>query len=87
MSQEELAKAIGSTHQVIGYLERGRTQLSAKWLRKLAPALKTTPGLMLDHDPNDLSEDMIELWTGATDDQRRQLTEIGKTILRTANGR
>src|SRR3546814_5563962 len=40
MSQPELADAIGTSHQVIGYLERGRTQLSAKWLRKLAPALK-----------------------------------------------
>ena len=39
MSQVELAERVGTSHQVIGYLERGRTELSAKWLLKLADAL------------------------------------------------
>ncbi len=83
LSQVELAEAIGTTHQVIGYIERGRTQLSAKWLRKLAPALKTTPGLLLEHDPNELTDDLIDLWTGANTSQKRQITEIARTITRT----
>lgn len=83
MSQPELAEAIGTSHQVIGYLERGRTQLSAKWLRKLAPALKTTPGLLLDHDPHTLDNDLIEIWTAASEPQRRQITDIAETLTRT----
>jgi transcriptional regulator with XRE-family HTH domain len=83
LSQEELAAAVETSHQVIGYLERGRTQLSAKWLRKLAPALDTTPGMLLDHDPNDLSADLIEMWVHASKGQRRQISDIAKTITRT----
>lgn len=83
LSQEELAERAGTSHQVIGYLERGRTQLSAKWLRKLAPCLDTTSGLLLDHDPNDLSTDMIDTWTKATKRQKRQISDIAKTILAT----
>lgn len=83
MSQPELAEAIGTSHQVIGYLERGRTQLSAKWLRKLAPALKTTPGLLLDHDPNDLDSDLIDMWAGASAGQQRQITDVASALLKT----
>lgn len=83
LSQVELAEAAGTTHQVIGYLERGRTQLSAKWLRKLAPILGTTPGMLLDHDPHELSGDVIEMWAHASDRQRRQITDIALTITRT----
>lgn len=86
MSQPELADAIGTSHQVIGYLERGRTQLSAKWLRKLAPALKTTPGMLLDHDPRDLDRDLLEIWTDATDTERRQITDIAETLTRKIKG-
>jgi transcriptional regulator with XRE-family HTH domain len=82
MSQPELAEAIGTSHQVIGYLERGRTQLSAKWLRRLAPALKATPGLLLDHDPRTLDADLIEIWTAADEKQRRQITDIADTLTR-----
>lgn len=82
MSQPELADAIGTSHQVIGYLERGRTQLSAKWLRKLAPALKTTPGMLLDHDPNELTADIIDIWSRADLRQRRQISDIAQTLVR-----
>lgn len=83
MSQVELAEAIGTSHQIIGYLERGRTQLSAKWLRKLAPALRTTPGMLLDHDPHDLDTDLIEIWANADERQQRQITDIATTLTRT----
>lgn len=83
LSQVELAERAGTTHQVIGYLERGRTQLSAKWLRKLAPALDTTPGMLLDHDPHELSADVIDIWTHATERERRQIADIARTLVRT----
>lgn len=80
MSQPELAERAGTSHQVIGYLERGRTQLSAKWLRVLAPCLGTTPGMLLDHDPNDLDTDLMETWANLDQGQRRQFASIAKTF-------
>jgi transcriptional regulator with XRE-family HTH domain len=83
LSQAELAEKAGTSHQVIGYLERGRTQLSAKWLRKLAPILETTPGMLLDHDPTELDSDVVDMWTHATARERRQIADIARTITRT----
>ena len=83
ISQQRLAEMAGTSFQVIGYLERGRTQLSAKWLRRLAQPLQITPGLLLDHDPNDLDADLIDTWTKANPREKRQISDIAKTIVRT----
>lgn len=80
LSQQELADKANTSHQVIGYLERGRTQLSAKWLRLLAPLLDTTPGMLLDHNPSDLDADVIDMWSRAPLRQKRQIAEIAKTL-------
>lgn len=85
LSQPELAEKAGTSHQVIGYLERGRTQLSAKWLRKLAPILDTTPGMLLDHDPHSLDNDIIDIWTVMTERQKKQTVEIARTLTGTDN--
>lgn len=83
MTQEELAEKVGTNANMIGYLESGERGLSAKWLRKLAPALDTTPGMILDHDPNDLDSDIIDIWAHADQRQQRQLTDIAKTLVKT----
>jgi transcriptional regulator with XRE-family HTH domain len=82
LSQEVLAEKIGTSPSVISYLEQGERGLSAKWLRRLAPVLGITPGLLLDHHPDDLSNDMIDMWVGADKKQRQQLTEIARTIIK-----
>lgn len=83
MTQAELAEKIGTNQNMIAYLESGERGLSAKWLRRLAPALKTTPGMLLDHDPHNLDADVIDIWAGADQRQRRQIADIAKTIVRT----
>lgn len=83
ITQEQLAERVGTNANMIGYLESGERGLSAKWLRRLAPALETTPGMLLDHDPNDLDSDMIEIWTHADRRQQMQMAEIAKAIVRT----
>ncbi len=83
MTQAELAEKVGTNQNMIGYLESGERGLSAKWLRKLAPALNTTPGMLLDHNPNDLSADILDIWGSADIRQRRQIADIAKTIVRT----
>lgn len=80
MTQEQLAKAIGTAPNVIQYLETGERGLSAKWLRKLAPALDTTAGLLLDHDPHKLDRDLLDIWGRADDRQKRQISDIARTI-------
>jgi transcriptional regulator with XRE-family HTH domain len=62
LSQEELAERVDTTASMISLLENGERGLSAKWLRKLAPALDTTPGHLLEHDPNSLPTDILDIW-------------------------
>lgn len=83
MTQEELADEVGTNANMIGYLETGERGLSAKWLRRLAPALKTTPGMLLDHDPAALDSDIIDIWVNSDERQRKQIAEIAKTLVKT----
>lgn len=85
MSQSDLAKALNTNANVIGYLESGERGLSAKWLRRIAPVLKTSPGLLLDHDPNDLDSDLLEMWTGASDREKKQISDVAQALLRTGS--
>lgn len=83
LTQAELASEVGTNANMISYLESGERGLSAKWLRRLADALKITPGHLLDHDPRDLDNDILEIWMNADATQRRQLAEVAKALVRT----
>jgi transcriptional regulator with XRE-family HTH domain len=62
MTQEELAVAVETTPAVISLLESGKRALSPKWLWRLAPILKTRPGMLLEHDPETLDSHVMEVW-------------------------
>ena len=83
LSQAELAERVKTNANMIGYLESGERGLSAKWLRKLAPALETTPGMLLDHDPRTIDKDILELWSQANLREKKQISEIAKALLAT----
>lgn len=83
LTQAKLAELVGTNANMIGYLESGERGLSAKWLRKLAPALNLTPGHLLDHNPNDLPSDILEIWMSADSSVRRQISEVAKALSRT----
>jgi transcriptional regulator with XRE-family HTH domain len=83
LTQAELAAEVGTNANMIGYLESGERGLSAKWLRKLADALKITPGHLLDHNPNDLPSDILEIWMNADPTVQRQIAEVAKALVRT----
>jgi transcriptional regulator with XRE-family HTH domain len=80
MTQAQLAEAVDTTGAVISLLEAGHRGLSDKWLRKLAPVLGTTPGHLLDVDPNDVSSDILEIWAGVPEESREQVLSIIKTF-------
>lgn len=82
MTQEQLAEAIGTTAAVISLLESGKRRLSLKWLLKIAPALRTTPGFILDHDPDSLPTDILDIWADIPEQQQAQALEILKTFAR-----
>lgn len=86
MTQEALAEAIGSSKATIGHLEGGERRLSDKWLRKLAPALKTTPGYLLDHHPDDLPTDILDIWQDVPAERREQAKEVLATFTKTGTG-
>lgn len=81
LTQEALAEKVGTTGSVISMLEAGERALGPKWLRKLAPALKTQPGYILDFDPNELDSDLIEIWVNASPDQKRQLVDVARAVV------
>lgn len=83
LSQERLAELAKTTGSVISMIEAGERGLSAKWLRKLAPLLDTTPGHLLDLDPRELDGDVMEIWANASTRQRSQIMQIAKTIVMT----
>jgi transcriptional regulator with XRE-family HTH domain len=82
MTQQELADALDTTKSVISDLERGVVQLNDKWLRRLAPVLKTQPGHILDHDPETLDNDIIDIWAHIPEDNRAQAAAVLRTFQR-----
>lgn len=76
MSQAALAEHAGTTASVISLLETGDRKLSPKWLSRLAPALNTTPGFLLDHDPKDLPTDVLEIWADIPGEDRPRALKV-----------
>jgi len=77
----ELAKKVGTTAQIVTDLETGAVEVSAKWLQRLAPALSTRPGLLLDvADPNDADPDILDVVEAIPKERRGQALEILKTF-------
>lgn len=83
MTQDELAAAVGTSKSVISDMERGKLQLSPKWLRRFAPVLRTQPGHILDHDPADLDSDVIDIWGRIDERDREQALRVLRSFDRT----
>lgn len=82
LTQEQLAAALDppTTGAVISLLESGDRQLSPKWLRKLAPALGTRPGFLLDYLPEDIDADYLAAAMAVPQSNRPQVLQILKTF-------
>ena len=63
MTLRELATAVGTSPSTVSDLETFRLQLSPKWLRRFAPVLDCQEGHIIDHDPESLDSDIIDIWT------------------------
>lgn len=76
LTQSQLAESIGTEGSVISLLESGDRGLSDKWLRRLAPPLGTTPGILLDFHPEAVDEAQFEHWSRVRDAQNPQLRSM-----------
>ncbi len=85
MTQAELAEQVQTTGPVISLLESGARGLSDKWLRRLAPVLKTTPGHLLDSDPNALDESIMDIWDAIPEESQALARDVLKTFMRKAD--
>ena len=52
LSQNKLAREIGTSNQQVSYLETGQRRLTDVWLLRLAEALECHPADLLDGGPN-----------------------------------
>ncbi|MDB5479465.1 MAG: hypothetical protein JWO83_518 [Caulobacteraceae bacterium] len=82
MTQAKLAEAVDTTGAVISLLEAGERGLSDRWLRRLAPVLNTTPGHLLDMDPEDVDHDFFEIYNSMS----KEMQEQAKSVLRALRG-
>jgi transcriptional regulator with XRE-family HTH domain len=76
----ELAKKSGLGAQTISELEAGGMDLSVKLLNGLADALSTTPGRLLDLDPNSADPVAFDVFSSIPKERRGQVLEILKTF-------
>lgn len=76
LTQEELAEKVETTGAVISLLESGGRGLSGKWLDKLAPALNTRPGFLLEFDPNDADLDILKAITELPQETKPQALRV-----------
>ena len=83
MTLEQLADAVDTSPGMISMLESGDRGLSAKWLRRLAPALKTTPGHLLEHDPNSIATDVLDIWASIDVRDREQARRVLRSFVKT----
>lgn len=83
MTQEELAAKVGTSKSVISDLENEKRGLSSKWLRRLSPVLNTTAGHLLDHDPESLPTDIIDIWSRIDERDRETARRVLESFDRT----
>lgn len=82
MTQEQLAAAVKppTKASVISLLETGDRDLKNKWLERLAPALRTRKGFILDMDPLDADTRILDLVEDMGDGDKEQALAILKTF-------
>jgi transcriptional regulator with XRE-family HTH domain len=86
LTVEQLARKSGISLQTIRALETGEVDLSTKHTLRLAPALNTTGGNLIDRDPRDVEDSLFHAVKDVPVDKRKQALAILKTF-RTPNKR
>lgn len=81
LTQAELGESIGTTDNVISLLESGGRRLSDKWLYKLAPALGTRPGFLLEFSPHDADLTILEAIVDVAPERKGEALRLLKVFM------
>lgn len=78
MTQEQLAAAVKppTNASVISLIENRERGLSNKWLERLAPALRTRKGFLIDVDPNSIDTQVLQAWVDISDHDKPRALSI-----------
>jgi transcriptional regulator with XRE-family HTH domain len=76
LTQAQLAEMVDTTDNVISMLESGDRQLSSKWLNRLAPALRTRAGFLLEFAPEDADLSILEAIVEVPKDRKAEALQI-----------
>ncbi|WP_227340044.1 helix-turn-helix transcriptional regulator [Sphingopyxis sp. P8] len=71
LTQEQLATLVGTSPNMIGYLESGKRSLTHQWLVRLSRHLGTTAGAILDSPPRDVTA-LMQMWSQIPRESREQ---------------
>lgn len=85
MTQDELAEAVGASRATIGHIENGARRLSDKWAHPIAKALNTSPGYLMDHDPNNLPTAILDVWADIPEESRPQALRVLESFKKTGS--
>jgi transcriptional regulator with XRE-family HTH domain len=80
MSLEEVAPKVGITHGTLSRIERGAVPYNQDLLERLADLYGCEPAELLIQDPA-VGPNVIPIWAGADDDQRRAIATVAETIV------
>jgi transcriptional regulator with XRE-family HTH domain len=84
LSLVTLADRIGVSHATLSRIERGKQDYNQTLLELLAEEFNTDPVSLLIRNPMD-PDAIWSVWDQAKPGQRRQIIEIARTLLKTAN--
>ena len=82
LTLEQLADRLEMTASHFSMLERGQRGYTQETLEAIAEALQTDVPSLLMRDPTD-PDAIWSIWDQAKPGERRQITEIAKTLIRT----
>ena len=82
MTLERVAEKTGMTAGNLSAMERKKQGYTPNGLQALAEVYETSPGWLLEVNPLDRdSPNLLSIWDGATDSQRKMIVELARTVV------
>jgi len=85
LSQEALAERTDMSNGNLSLIERGLQSYTQDTLERIAKALDCTPADLLSRRPED-ADDILPIWLSAGPEQRQQIIDLVKVVLRATKG-
>lgn len=82
LTQSQLAERIGTTNSVVSLLESGSRQLSPKWLRRISAALEIPTGYLLEHHPDSVPADVLDVWATVPEEKKEDALAMLRALAR-----